>query len=48
MDNKFQQVIIVGFELKSNPLDDHGIECVCENAKTAQQTELNLVEDVTE
>ena len=22
-------VCVVGFELRNNPLDDHGIECVC-------------------
>jgi hypothetical protein len=22
-------VVVVGFELRNNPLDDYGIECVC-------------------
>ena len=30
------KVWVVWFELKSNPLDDYGIECVCESEESAQ------------
>ena len=31
-----ENVWVVGFELKSNPLDDAGIECVCESEESAR------------
>ncbi len=30
------KVWVVGFELKSNPIDDNGIECVCESEESAK------------
>jgi hypothetical protein len=29
-------VCVVGFELRNNPPDDHGIECVCVNEVVAK------------
>jgi hypothetical protein len=29
-------VCVVGFELRRNPLDDHGIECVCVDGVVAK------------
>lgn len=37
MTDFFHTVVVVGFELKSNPADDWGIESICENIIAANQ-----------
>jgi len=37
MTDFFHSVVVVGFESKSNPTDDWGIESVCENIIAANQ-----------